>query len=67
MGCGKILGGASGYTMRCGGLWCGSIAQCDDCEKREIELHILRKQKALLDKQLKNKESIWVKFLRKLF
>ena len=55
MSCGLIIGGASGYRMICGGLWCGEIVLCDECEEAELRKRVLRKQEALLDKELKSK------------
>ena len=53
MGCGKVIGGGMGYRMICGGLWCGNIVYCDECEEKIIKRRILQKQEQLLDKQLK--------------
>ena len=56
MSCGKILGGNGDYRPICGGLWFGKIAKCDDCAEREIRLRILKKQEAVLDKELRGYE-----------
>jgi hypothetical protein len=50
--CGEVLGGSDGYRMICGHIWCGSICQCDNCRRKDLQDRILRKQEKLLDKQL---------------
>lgn len=57
MGCGKSMGGAMGYSRRCGSLWMGNISLCDKCRRQEMRDEILRLQleKARLEVKKLNK------------
>ncbi len=42
--CGKTIGGAIGYSRKCGGLWMGKISQCEKCRLKEIRSETIKLQ-----------------------